>query len=169
MVLRLQESELFREYQQGFEALTGLPLVLREPGSFRTPLEGSTRVNPFCVLMTQRNKSCAACLQLQQRVEADAGQAPKTLRCFAGLCESAVPVRVGHKVLGYLQTGQVLFRLPSKKNFQAITRVVGGEEAGADTHQFESAYYQTRVVTRKQYHSIVQLLAIFCGAPRGGQ
>jgi AraC-like DNA-binding protein/ligand-binding sensor protein len=161
VVRRLRESELFREYQQGFEALTGLPLVLRESGSFRTPLEGSTRVNPFCVLMHERNKSCAACLELQKRIEKEATQEPKTVQCYAGLSESAVPVRVGDNVLGYLQTGQVLFRAPSKKNFKAITRLAAGGAAETEAGPFASAYYQSHVVTKRQYQAIVRLLAIF--------
>ncbi len=34
VVGRLRESELFRDYQEAFETATGLPLVLREAGSF---------------------------------------------------------------------------------------------------------------------------------------
>ena len=36
---------------------------------------------------------------------------PKTLKCFAGLCDSAVPVRVGENLVAFLQTGQILLRL----------------------------------------------------------
>ena len=161
LVARLRQSELFREYQQAFEATTGLPLVLRESGSFRTPLQGSDRMNPFCALMTRTNKTCAACLQLQQRVEAEATRQPKTLQCYAGLSESAVPVRVGDKVLAYLQTGQVFLQAPSRKHFNDITREITGAEAGPDSRQLKSAYLQTRILARKQYESIVRLLAIF--------
>lgn len=157
----LQLSGLFREYQQAFEATTGLPLVLREAGSFRTPLQGSKRVNPFCSLMTQTNKTCAACLQLQQRLEEEARLEPKTLQCYAGLSETLVPVRLGHRVLGYLQTGQVFLRAPSRKNFAATLRAIQGPEAGAGRPALEAAYFQTRIVTKKQYESIVRLLAIF--------
>ena len=157
----LQLSGLFREYQQAFEATTGLPLVLREAGSFRTPLQGSKRANPFCSLMTQTNKTCAACLQLQQRLEEEARLGPKTLQCYAGLSETMVPVRLGHSVLGYLQTGQVFLRAPSRKNFAATIRVIQGPEAGIGRPTLEAAYFQTLVITRKQYESIVRLLAIF--------
>lgn len=136
-------------------------MVLREAGSFRTPLQGSKRANPFCTLMTQTNKSCAACLQLQQRVEEEATQEPKTLQCYAGLSESAVPVRVGSTLLGYLQTGQVFVRAPSRRHLKNFTRDVPGAEAGADGRGLEAAYLQTRVVTKKQYESIIRLLAIF--------
>jgi len=161
VVARLQQSDLFREYQRAFEATTGLPLVLREAGSFRTPLQGSRHANPFCALMTQANKTCASCLQLQQRVEMEATLEPKTLRCYAGLSETAVPVRVGTQVLGYLQTGQVFLRAPSKKNFKELTTRIHEGEPGADPRELESAYFQTRVVTRKQYEPVIRLLVIF--------
>jgi AraC-like DNA-binding protein len=161
LLLRLKQSDLFREYQAAFEATTGLPLMLRGTGSFRTPLQGSKRINGFCVLMTQENKSCAACLQLQQRLEQDAARQAKTLSCYAGLNESAVPVRVGDKVLGYLQTGQVFFRRPSKRDFKSIARLTAGGKTDADPQAMRTAYFQTRVLPRKQYDSIVRLLAVF--------
>ncbi len=130
VVVRLQQSGLFREYQRAFEATTGLPLVLREAGSFRTPLQGSARANPFCTLMTQTNKTCAACLQLQQRLEETATEGPQTLECYAGLSESVVPVRIGDTVLGYLQTGQVFLQAPSQENRQHIARTFGRGRTG---------------------------------------
>ena len=164
VVARLQQSALFRQYRQAFEAATGLPLVLREAESFRTPLQGSKRINPFCATMTQNNKTCAACLQLQQRVEQCATQESKTLQGYAGLTESAVPVRVGSQVLGYLQTGQVFLRAPSKKQFrQLIQAGLPGSETGSGRRALESAYFKTRVVTRGQYDAIIQLLAVFAG------
>jgi AraC-like DNA-binding protein len=161
VVSRLRQSELFCEYQRAFESITGLPLMLREAGSFRTPLQGSQRVNPFCVLMTQTNKTCAACLQLQQRLEEEATLGPKTLQCYAGLNESAMPVRVGDKVLGYLQTGQVFLRAPSTKRFNHAVRLFRESNARADLRKLKSAYFRTRVLTGRQYGTILRLLAIF--------
>lgn len=157
----LRKSKLFRVYQQAFEATTGLPLVLREPGSFRTPLEGSKRANPFCTLMTQTNKTCAACLQLQQRVESVATEEAKTLQCHAGLSETVVPVRVGDRVLGYIQTGQIFLQTPSRKTFNAFLRSVDSGADAAGARELELAYFQTRVVPRAQYEAVIQLLAIF--------
>jgi AraC-like DNA-binding protein/ligand-binding sensor protein len=157
MVRCLQQSKLFREYREAFEATTGLPLVLRAAGAFQAPLEGSKHTNPFCALMIQSNKTCAACLQLQQRAEKDAVLEAKTLQCHAGLSESVVPVRVGHLVLAYLQTGQVFLRTPSKRRFKIISAAIpGGASDGVKT-----AYLKTRVMPRKQYQAIIRLLVVF--------
>jgi AraC-like DNA-binding protein/ligand-binding sensor protein len=158
---RIQRSQLFRDYQQAFEATTGLPLVLRKPNSFQTPLHGSRRLNPFCALMAGVNKPCAACLELQQRVEAAAVRNSATLECYAGLSESTVPVRIGNKVLGYLQTGQVFLRKPSKKQFDEIVRNLPVADSGIDLKEVESRYFKTRVISRQHYASIVRLLTIF--------
>ncbi|MES1166427.1 MAG: PocR ligand-binding domain-containing protein, partial [Pseudomonadota bacterium] len=163
VVARLQQSALFLEYQQAFEACTGLPLALREAGSFLTPHQGSKRVNRFCALMTAANRTCAACLQLQQRAEEEAVLEFKTLQCYAGLSESAVPVRVGSRVIGFLQTGQVFLRAPTLERFEAIRPVPGGEMDPAAARELWSAYFKTRVVTRAQYESAVRLLVIFAG------
>lgn len=160
-LLQLQKSELFHDYQQAFESITGLPLVLRAAGSFQVPLHESKRANPFCMVMTGMNKTCAACLQLQQRVEQEAVLAPKTLQCYAGLSESAVPVRVGNQVLGYLQTGQVFLRTPTKRRFRLVARAVVGGDSGAACRRLESAYFQTRVISPKQYDAVLQMLVIF--------
>ncbi len=101
------------------------------------------------------------CLQLQQQVEEGATPGPRTLQCYAGLSETVVPVRVGDTVLGYLQTGQVFLRAPSKKHFQDLTRLIHGRETGPNPRELKSAYFKTRVVTEKQYAAIIRLLAIF--------
>ena len=51
-------------------------------------------------------------------MEQDAGSTGKTVLCFAGFSESVVPVRVGEKIIAYLQTGQVLLRAPTERGFR---------------------------------------------------
>src|SRR3569623_1734351 len=147
VVAQLQESPIFRDYQEAFETTTDLPLVLREAGSFQAPMAASKKINSFCALMAARNKSCAACLQLQLKVEESSTQEPTTMECFAGLCESAVPIRAGDKLLGYLQTGQVLLRPPTKSRFQQTVRQLDEWGIDADRAALDQAYFGTRVVT----------------------
>jgi len=161
VVLRLQKSELFRDYQQAFQNLTGLPLTLRAAGSFHPPLEGSRKLNPFCALMAGRNKTCAACLQVQQRIEDGAGEGPRTMECFAGLSESAVPVKVGETIVGFLQTGQVLRQTPTAARFRAVARQLEKWNTELDLPELKGAYLQTRVVPAGEYASVINLLRIF--------
>ncbi len=161
VVTQLQRSEVFRDYQNAFETTTGLPLALRAAGSFNFPLHGSKRANPFCALMAGSNKTCAACLQLQQQVEDSATTEAKTMKCFAGLNESAVPVRVGENVIGHLQTGQVLLQAPTESGFKAIKRQLAPDAPAPEVQKIRAAYFGTRVVTRTQFESVVRLLSIF--------
>ena len=163
LISRLQQSDIFREYQGAFEITTGLALALRAPGAFQAPLHGARRLNPFCVLMAGNNRSCSACLQLQQRVEEGIGRETRTLECFAGMQESAVPVWVGETLVGYLQTGQVFLQPPSGKGFQRAMKQVGGAASGEELREQRLAYLNSRVVTPPQYESILRLLAIFAG------
>lgn len=160
-IAQLERSEIYRDYHHAFEATTGLPLSLRASGSFQAPLRDSRRMNPFCALMARANKTCAACLQLQQRVEDEAAQGPRTFECFAGFAESAVPVRVGEKVIGYLRTGQVFLTKPSKLRFRKILAQLGAWKVPVDRRALERAYFGTRVLVRSQYDSVIRLLSIF--------
>ena len=161
LVRTLSKAPLFREYQQAFEAATGLPLVLRSAGAFQTPLHGSRRLNSFCALMSGCNKSCSACLQMQQQIEDNAAAGTTTMECFAGLAESAVPVRVGETIIGYLQTGQVLLHRPSEKQFRKTVERLARIGASIDEAALRAAYEGTRQIRREQYDSVLRLLAIF--------
>src|SRR5688572_491095 len=161
LVAQLKRSRIYRDYEQAFRETTGLPIALRPIEAFDLPHQGDPKEAPFCALMAHSNKSCAACLQLQRRVEEEARLQPKTLRCFAGLCDSAVPVRVGENLVAFLQTGQVLMEKPDGGDFANATRQLLHFGAEVDVKRLEEAYFQTRVVSKKQYESIVRLLTIF--------
>jgi AraC-like DNA-binding protein/ligand-binding sensor protein len=161
VVSRLQTSEIFRDYQQAFQTATGLPLALRAVGSFHAPLRGSKQINAFCALMAGTSKSCAACLQMQQRVESEQIGESRTLECFAGLSESVVPLRLGETIVAYLQTGQILLHRPSEKSFKNAMVQLSTWMGDVDTARFRAAYFQTRVLTKSHYESVVRLLTSF--------
>lgn len=161
LVERLQKSEIYRDYQKAFEAATGLPLALRVAGSFQAPLNGSKNRNEFCALMASQNKTCAACLELQERMETQASERSCTLECFAGLTESAVPVRLGERVLAYLQTGQVMLRAPTESRFNGVLRSLRQWGVSVDSKLLRNAYFGTQVVAKQRHESAVLLLSIF--------
>lgn len=161
LVDQLRRSQVFRDYEKAFRETTGLPLTLRPVAALTLPHHGDPKENPFCALMSGANHSCAACLQQQQKVEDHAHDGPKTLNCFAGLSDSAVPVRVGETLIAFLQTGQILLHEPSKTEFERVARQLDQWGMQLNVPQLEEAYFKTRVVTRKQYDSILRLLSIF--------
>ena len=161
LVAQLKRAQIYRDYEQAFRETTGMPLTLRAIEAFDLPHHGDPKENPFCALMGQSNHSCAACLQLQKQVEEEARLEPKTLKCFAGLCDSAVPVRVGDNLIAFLQTGQVLLHTPSKSEFAKTTRQILKWGTEVDLKRLEEAYFQSRIVSKKQFESILRLLTIF--------
>ncbi len=161
LVDQLKRSDIYRDYETAFRETTGLPFNLRAIESFDLPHHNDPKENPFCALMASTNQSCAACLQLQRKVEEQAQLEPKTLKCFAGLCDSAVPVRVGDNLVAFLQTGQILLHQPNKREFSKLTRELLNFGVETDLKKLEEAYFQTRVLEKKQYEAVLRLLTIF--------
>ena len=161
VVARLQASQLFNDYREAFQTATGLPLVLRPAGSFQAPLHGSKQVASFCALIAGNSKTCAMCLQMQAQVEREAITECTTVQCFAGLSDSMVPVRIGEKVIAYLQTGQVLLRAPTEKNFRAALAQLEKWKGTIDVDQLRTAYFETRVLPKARYGAVLRLLSSF--------
>ncbi len=157
----LSASRMYQDYARAFTRGTGLPLRLHAPELMRVFELDRKDENPFCALMAKTNQSCAACYGLQQRLEAEAQLAPKTLKCFAGLCETAVPVRVGDKLIAFLQTGQILTHRPNRTEFNKVARTLLSFGAQVDLKRLEEAYFNTRVLAPKQYEALIRLLTIF--------
>ena len=161
VVSRLKQSQVYRDYQKAFGETIGLPINLRALESFDLPHHGSLQENPFCALMAKTNQSCSACLQLQSKIEDEAQMEPKTLKCFAGLCDSAIPIRVGDDLVAFLQTGQILLHKPTKREFNRTARQIIKWGTEVDLKRLEEAYFQTRVLNKDQYDAILKLLTIF--------
>src|SRR5436853_6100020 len=62
----LAGSKLYHEYERAFSDATGLPVSLRPVESWQLPLHGKRHETPFCQLMAQKSRACAACLQVTE-------------------------------------------------------------------------------------------------------
>ena len=156
----LRASEVYLAYEKAFQGTTGLPLALRFLGSFDAQLLSGKNANPFCQLLAGNNKSCAACLRLQQQVEDAAIGEVSTLQCFAGLSESVVPIRVGKRSVAFLQTGQVFLRPSSVRGFHRSLQRLEALGAVVNKAELEEAYFATPVISRPQYKSMLGLLTL---------
>ena len=105
LVEKLTRSAIYRDYVRAFSAATGMPLALRAVEHWQPALRGAANENPFCELMARSNRVCAACLEVQRKLTEKTGDRSRTVTCFAGLSDSAVPIRVGDQLIGFLQTG----------------------------------------------------------------
>jgi AraC-like DNA-binding protein len=113
--------------------------------------------------MAKSSKSCVACLEIQSKLEEEARLEPKSLSCFAGLCDTMVPIRVGERIIAFLQTGQVLLEEPNEEAFSEITKKLLKWSMESDLKKIEEAYFQSKVLTPEQYQGFVRLLETFAG------
>ena len=161
LIEELTRSQIYQDYEQAFSRATGLPLSLRPVEVWHLAHHGKKYENPFCALMAENSRSCAGCLEVQQKIAAAPGETAKSVTCFAGLCDTAVPVRLGNDLIGFLQTGQVLFKKPTRRQFARTAKQLVTWGLTVDLNRLEEAYFHTRVLTPPQYKSMVRLLTIF--------
>jgi AraC-like DNA-binding protein len=87
---------------------------------------------------------------------------PSTCHCFSGLCATAVPVKMGASVIGYLKTGQVFSKTPTPEQFEKLLGAIGRKTLDkASRENLKTAYFQTRFVEPLRYQSMVTLLQSF--------
>jgi AraC-like DNA-binding protein len=161
LIEALQNSKLYQEYARAFSETTNMPVCLRPVDSWQLPLHGHKNESPFCGMMTKKSRSCAACLQIQQKLAESATRDSQTVVCFAGMSDTAVPVRLGDHLLGFLQTGQVFKKKPSQIQWDRISQLTDQWGVPVNPSDLKSAFQETRVVGPKQYESSVKLLNIF--------
>jgi AraC-like DNA-binding protein/ligand-binding sensor protein len=158
---QLSRSEIYHNYQQAFSSATKLPLVLRPPDSWKLVQEGNRNENPFCALLAQSNKGCLDCLRIQETIGDPAAVGATTAKCFAGLWDTAIPVRVGETLLGFLQTGQVALDRPSSDKFKGIAAKLIKWGASVDLKKLEEAYLHSHFLSIEEYSGAIRLLEIF--------
>ncbi len=161
LIEALTNSTLYQDYERAFTEATGLPMALRPVESWQLPLHGKKGENPFCALMAQKSRSCAACLQVQQEVSENGTREAHTVVCFSGMTDTSVPVRMGEQLIGFLQTGQVFRKKPTPAQFDRTAKLATEWGVQGDLNQLKEAYFGTRVLSPKQYDAMVKLLSIF--------
>ena len=159
----LSRSQIYLDYERAFTQGTGLPLALHPPAMLQLSRYSKRQENPFCALMATTHTACASCYALQQELEQEAKLETKSLRCFAGLCESLTPVRVGDQVIAFLHTGQVFLQPPTGSQFNRVAATLLKWGVEVDLKRAEEAYFHTRVIPSAQYESLLKLVAIFAG------
>src|SRR6476661_8617673 len=110
LVEMLLRSRLFRDYESVFTKATGLPLALRPLEYWQLEHHQKTNENRFCALLAEKPATLAVCLQSHAEIIKHTSNVPCTETCPFGLTETAVPVQLGEKTIGFLRIGQVLRR-----------------------------------------------------------
>src|SRR5438067_265421 len=161
-VLRhLSRSQIFKDYERAFSKAMGLPLNIRGRDSWSPSHHGKEDHDSFASILARFNKARSACLKAQTDASREPDSTTRTVTWFAGLSESAVPVYAGDHILGFLETGEVMLKNPTKKHFASITWQLRAWGYQADWKQLERAYFRSRVLSPHRYRAMLQLLNIF--------
>lgn len=83
----------------------------------------------------------------------------RSIRCFAGLSETTVPVMHGGAVFAQLMTGHISHERPTKEHFDEVIGMMG-EDEDRDM-ELERAYLETPVIGEEKYRAMTTLLAAF--------
>jgi AraC-like DNA-binding protein/ligand-binding sensor protein len=161
LVDALTNSRTYRDYERAFSDLTGLPIALQPVETWQLPHHGKRNENAFCSLLSKKSRSCAACLQVQERLCQQAETDPGTVVCPVGLCDTAVPVRMSDRLVGYLQIGQVFRKKPTETQFNKVVELCKKWGLDVPREQLRKAYFSGKVVTQKEHDSAIKLLNIF--------
>lgn len=157
----LAESKVYQDYERAFNEMAGLPVNLHPLDSWQLPHHGRRNENPFCAMMAERSRTCAACLQTQQQLADAAKSCPASVTCAFCLSDSAVPVRTGDKTIGYLKTGQVFRRKPTEAQFDRAAQLAAAGGVAQSREEIRTAYFNTPVLSPKRHEAALNLLHIF--------
>lgn len=161
LIEALTSSQIYQDYEKAYCETTGMPVSLRPVETWNLPHHGKKNENRFCAMMAEKSRSCAACLRLQQELAEKAQTEAETLTCELGLCDTAVPVRLGDKLVGFLQTGQVFTKNPTNTQFERTAKVIAEWGIDIERSRLREAYFETKVISPKQHEAMVNLLTIF--------
>lgn len=161
LVERLTESKVYSDYERAFSDATGLPLRLRSVESWQLPHHGQRKENEFCAMLASKSRACAACLQVQQSLAENARDTARTVTCAVGMCDTAVPVRLGDRLVGFLHTGQIFRKKPTDSQFEKVAQLAKDWGLQIPQDQLREAWFKTRVMSQKEHEAVVKLLEIF--------
>src|SRR6266436_9691934 len=105
IVERIASSDIYKDYERAFSEATKLPLALRPVETWRFALENKKYENPFCAMLAKCNRTCAACLETQKKMDDVCTSPDKTdteiwltnAVCYRSECCTAFKVASRHK------------------------------------------------------------------------
>ncbi|MBU3665808.1 MAG: helix-turn-helix domain-containing protein [Chthoniobacterales bacterium] len=121
----LRSTPLARDHAKSFSAATGLPVSIETPGETNL---AATDLPECCRQFLADGKARSRCEQTHKALQ---GKTPRTVRCFAGLTSSAVPVVVRDETVAYLHTGHAAVNGDADQRHIGAVRKTRGQYEGA--------------------------------------
>ena len=72
-----------------------------------------------------------------------------------------MPVKLGERRIGFLQTGQLALKQPTQAGFKSISAKIMEWGPKIDLTRLEEAYLNSKVLTQRQHAAVIRLLEIF--------
>src|SRR4026208_2015951 len=150
----LRRSRLFRDYENVFTKATGLPLTLRPLEYWQLAHHGKKNENAFCAMLAKHPATLGVCLEAHESMIRHTGVLPHTVTCPFGLTETAVPVTLGKKTIGYLRIGQVLRRSLNRADTERVKGKLA-EHGFRFTNEVRKAWEHNPIIPKERYGATV--------------
>ena len=163
LIEKLKSAPFYQTYQNAFRSATGLPLILVSADrKVFNPCFASANQNPFCKALNSDGKQCSGCILTQKCALTGAHDRACHVECFAGMKETAIPLRLGDRTVGYLKTGQVFTHRPSRDTLARVEETLrsAGRSEG-EIRKLLQLHKSTPLLEKEQYGSMITLLSAF--------
>lgn len=160
---KLVESPLYQTYRKAFQDATGLSLTL-------LPADSETRVadsetchgNAFCEFLNDGAAGkCEECARQSGCLRSNGKDNANTVTCFAGLKETAIPIRTGDRAVAYLMTGQVFLSEPQSEKFEELASSLPERARDSEWEKLKELWLNSPVLNVDQYHGMIVILTAF--------
>lgn len=158
---KLAESPFLRTWKRAFAVATGLEADLIPAEDYQETTKDARKANAFCRSL-QDSHGCQSCLAMRQSLSREATDRAAATKCFAGMRESAIPVRIGDHAVAYLVAGQVFDRTPTDADFAPVAARLQREglESGEIAYLRE-LYKAGPVMNPERFQAATTLLVAF--------
>lgn len=160
LVEALRRSKIYREYEQAFNDATGLSVMFHPADSAQSQPDGKRGWSPPCAMMTSEG-ACGVWSSRRRLSSGNGALHPVSAACPVGLCDTAVPVRMGDQLIGFLQTGKMRCGTPRHTAFQRLNSSANGSESSVDSGDVRGEYLGARILGERQRRAIIKLLTLF--------
>jgi AraC-like DNA-binding protein/ligand-binding sensor protein len=164
LVRKLRDSSIYKIYEKAFREATGLTLMLQPVAteSWRTPCQDGNSKNTFCQMLNSGSSACGACVRSRCGLAGGAEDRLNTVGCFAGMRESAIPIKIGNSTVAYLMTGQIFHQRPTAADFKKVaTGLLEQGFSPDEVSAMKSKFLNSPVIEANRYTAMLTLLAAF--------
>jgi AraC-like DNA-binding protein len=146
-------------FREDFLAATGLRLEVVDEFGRHAPDSDGAGTGVCCDLQSS-SRGAASCAQFRQALLARASKAAASGTCPAGLCEVAIPLRVGAVTAGYLVFGGFRNVPSGKKEWDRAKRFFGQPGIHGNAREWRAGWSSTVELTEQKRRAYVHFVEL---------